>query len=62
MLDIAFVKPALPRTGALILPVGEGAAAERPEEAPAGSLRRAVDEAADGAVGRALQAANFKGR
>jgi len=59
MLDIAFIKPGLPRTGALVLPVGEaeGGGAEPPE-----GLRRAANEATGGAVERALQAAGFKGR
>ncbi|SDB64059.1 leucyl aminopeptidase [Belnapia rosea] len=55
MIDIAFVKPALPRHGALVLPIGEGA------EALAG-LAQAIDAATGGAVQRALTAAGFKGR
>ncbi len=54
MLDIAFVKPALPRSGALVLPLPEG-------ELPAG-LARAAEEATGGLLSRALDAAGFKGR
>ena len=57
MPDIAFVKPALPRSGALVLPVTEDGG-----EGPAGSLRAAINQATGGAVDRALAAANFKGR
>jgi leucyl aminopeptidase len=59
MLDIAFIKPALPRSGALVLPVAE---AEDGAAAAAEGLRRAADKAAGGAIERALQAAGFKGR
>ncbi|MBL6457501.1 leucyl aminopeptidase [Belnapia sp. T6] len=55
MIDIAFVKPALPRHGALVLPIGEGA------EALSG-LAQAIDAASGGAVTRVLAAAGFKGR
>ena len=55
MIDIAFVKPALPRHGALVLPIGEGT------EALTG-LAQAIDAATGGAVQRALTAAGFKGR
>ncbi len=54
MLDIAFVKPALPRSGALILPVAE--------DGGLGGLAADLDAAAGGAVKRALDAAEFKGR
>src|SRR3712207_508275 len=54
MLDIAFVKPALPRNGALVLPMAE--------DAGLGGLAADLDVAADGAVKRALAAAEFKGR
>ncbi len=54
MLDITFAKPALPRHGALVLPIAE-------DTAPAG-LRAAIDAASGGAVERALAAAGFKGR
>ncbi|MBX6746036.1 MAG: leucyl aminopeptidase, partial [Acetobacteraceae bacterium] len=54
MLDIAFVKPALPRHGALVLPVAEDGKLE--------GLAQAIDAASGGAVGRALAAASFKGR
>jgi leucyl aminopeptidase len=56
MLDNAFVKPALPRSGALVLLVAEEG------EAPSGSLRAAINEATGGVVDRALAAASFKGR
>ena len=53
MLDIAFAKPALPKSGALVLLVGEG-------EMPSGLWQQA-DEATGGAIARALTAAEFKG-
>src|SRR5690349_15762581 len=53
MLDVAFAKPALPKSGALVLLVGEG-------EMPSGLWQQA-DEATGGAIGRALKAAEFKG-
>ena len=53
MLDIAFAKPALPRSGALVLLVGEG-------ELPFGVWQQA-DEATGGAIARAFTAAEFKG-
>ena len=53
MLDIAFAKPALPKSGALVLLMGEG-------EMPSGVWQQA-DEATDGAIARALAAAEFKG-
>ncbi len=54
MPDIAFVKPALPRAGALVLPLAE--------EAPLTGLAKQADEATGGAIARALEAAKFKGR
>jgi len=54
MPDIAFVKPALPRGGALVLPMTEG-------DPPAG-LAREAEEATGGLLSRALEAAGFKGR
>jgi leucyl aminopeptidase len=54
MLDIAFVKPTLPRHGALVLLVAEGE--------PLGGLARDADGATDGLIARALEAAGFKGR
>ncbi len=54
MLDIAFAKPALPKSGALVLPLFEG-------ETPAGQAA-ALDAAAGGAIGRAIAAASFTGR
>jgi leucyl aminopeptidase len=60
MLDIAFVKPAaLPRSGALVLPVPEDGEGATPAAA---GLRAAINEATGGAVDRALAAANFRGR
>jgi len=53
MLEIGFAKPTLPRSGALILLVGEG-------EKPAG-LRAEADAATNGAISRALAAAEFNG-
>ena len=53
MLDIAFAKPALPKSGALVLLVGEG-------EKPSGLWQQA-DEATGGAIARAFKAAEFKG-
>lgn len=54
MLDIAFVKPALPRHGALVLPLAEDAALT--------GLAQAIDAASNGAIAKALAAASFKGR
>jgi leucyl aminopeptidase len=54
MPDIAFVKPALPRSGALVLPLAE--------DAPLAGLAQKADEATGGAIARALEAAKFKGR
>ena len=53
MLDIAFAKPALPKSGALVLLIGEG-------ENPSGLWQQA-DEATGGAIARAFKAAEFKG-
>jgi len=54
MPDIAFVKPALPRSGALALLIAE--------DAPLAGLAKAAEEATGGALSRALEAAKFKGR
>ena len=54
MLDVTFVKPTLPRGGALVVPLAEGAGL--------GGLAADLDAAAGGAVKRALAAAEFKGR
>lgn len=54
MPDIAFVKPALPRAGALVVPLAEDAALA--------GLARQADEATGGAISRGLEAAKFKGR
>jgi leucyl aminopeptidase len=53
MLDIGFAKPALPKSGALVLLLGEG-------DKPAG-IGQQADEATGGAITRALAAAEFKG-
>jgi leucyl aminopeptidase len=53
MLDIVFARPALPKSGALVLLMGEG-------EHPSGVWQQA-DEATGGAIARALKAAEFKG-
>ncbi len=53
MLDIAFARPTLPKSGALVLLVGEG-------EVPSGLWKQA-DEATGGAIARAFSAAQFKG-
>ena len=53
MLDIAFAKPALPKSGALVLLIGEGEVAS--------GLWQQVDEATGGAIARAFKSAEFKG-
>ena len=53
MLDIAFARSTLPKSGALVLLVHEG-------EKPSG-LWQQVDEATGGAIARALEVAEFKG-
>ena len=53
MLDIAFAKPAMPKSGALVLLIGEG-------EMASGVWQQA-DEVTDGAIGRAFKAAEFNG-
>ena len=53
MLDIAFAKPALPKSGALVLLMHEG-------EEPSG-LWAQLDEATGGAIARAFVVAEFKG-
>ncbi|OJY65844.1 MAG: leucyl aminopeptidase [Rhodospirillales bacterium 70-18] len=58
MLDIAFAKPVLPKSGALALLLEQDAAAGSPTAA----LLEAADAATDGAVSRALATAEFKGR
>jgi len=54
MPDIAFAKPALPKSGALVLPITEGAGLA--------GIGKALDEAMGGTIARALEAAKFKGR
>ncbi len=54
MPEITFVKSALPKAGALVVLLAEGG---NPS-----ALHTALDEASGGAVGRALEAAGFKGR
>ncbi len=58
MLDIAVAKPGLPRSGALVLLLEEGATAA----SPTGALLAAADEATGGAVSRALAVAEFTGK
>ncbi len=58
MLDIAFAKPALPKSGALVLLLPEGVAAAD----PAGAMWQAADAATGEAITRALSAAGFKGK
>jgi leucyl aminopeptidase len=53
MPDIAFAKPALPKSGALALLIHEG-------EKPSG-LWAQLDEATGGAIARAFEVAEFKG-
>ena len=53
MLDIAFAKPALPKSGALVLLIHEG-------EKPSG-LWAQLDEATGGAITRAFEVSEFKG-
>ena len=53
MLDIAFARPSLPKSGALVLLVHEG-------EQPSGVWQLA-DEATGGAIARAFEIAEFKG-
>ena len=54
MLDIAFAKPALPKSGALVLALPEGAVVS--------GLAADLDAAMEGGLTRALEAASFKGR
>jgi leucyl aminopeptidase len=54
MPDILFVKPALPRAGALVLPLPEGFSLS--------GLAQEADAATSGAIARGLEAAGFKGR
>jgi leucyl aminopeptidase len=58
MLDIAFAKPSLPKSGALVLLLEEGGG---PDSATGAALRE-IDAATGGTVGRALATASFKGR
>ncbi len=53
MLDIAFAKPALPKSGALVLLINEG-------EKPSG-LWAQLDETTGGAIARAFEVAEFTG-
>jgi len=54
MPDIAFVKPALPKNGVLVLPLAEGAALA--------GLAQEAEDASGGLLSRALEAAGFKGK
>ncbi|HEY2131813.1 MAG TPA: leucyl aminopeptidase [Acetobacteraceae bacterium] len=56
MLDIAFARSALPKSGALVLLVEEA------PEADSFALHAAADGATNGAIARALKAAEFTGR
>ena len=58
MLDIAVAKAALPKSGALVLLLEEGAAMD----APTAALAKDADEATGGAIGRALKVAEFTGK
>ena len=58
MLDIAFAKPVLPKSGALALFLEDGAS----PTTPTGALLAAADGATGGAVSRALATAEFSGR
>jgi leucyl aminopeptidase len=58
MLDVTFAKPALPKSGALVLLVEEGGG----PGSVTGEALAAADAATGGAVSRALEAAQFKGR
>jgi len=54
MPDIAFIKPALPRAGALVVLLAE--------DTPLAGLAADADAATAGAIARGLEAARFKGR
>jgi leucyl aminopeptidase len=54
MLDIAFAKAALPKSGVLAVPLAEGA--------PLAGLAAALDLAIDGGLTRAMEAASFSGK
>ncbi len=60
MPDIAFVKPALPRSGVLVLPLPE--AKEVGGAPPLAGLAAEADAALGGALARGLEAASFRGR
>jgi len=53
MIDVAFAKPTLPKSGALVLLIGEGEVAS--------GVWQQVDEATGGAIARAFKSAEFKG-
>jgi leucyl aminopeptidase len=55
MLDVSIARSTLPTSGAILLPVEEGGAAKA-------ATRAGLDKATGGAVGRALEAAEFKGK
>jgi leucyl aminopeptidase len=55
MLDVSFARPARPSAGALVLPVEEGGGAEAIHWG-------GLDASTGGAIGRALEAAEFKGK
>jgi len=54
MLDIAFAKAALPKSGVLAVPLAEGA--------PLAGIAQILDSALDGALTRAMEAASFTGK
>ena len=58
MLDIAVAKPALPKSGALVLLLAEGSS----PDSPTGAVWKAADEATGGAISRALSVAEFTGK
>lgn len=62
MIDIAFAKSALSKSGALVLLAEESAADSTAEAGPSGELWSRADEATGGAIGRAVAVAEFKGK
>ncbi|OYY04529.1 MAG: leucyl aminopeptidase [Acidocella sp. 35-58-6] len=54
MMQIAFAKAALPKSGILVVPMAEGGALE--------GLAAALDKALGGGLGRAMEAASFTGK
>ena len=58
MLDIVVAKPALPKSGALVLLLAEGGNVD----SPTGAIWKAADEATGGAISRALAVVAFTGK